>query len=468
MHPDEKAHGTPAALHRRIPSQGRSAMIVLCVGVDHQTAPLAMRERLAYSMAQAEQLYLDFAAGRFIDALPIEEVALLSTCNRVELYAAVPDERATPATTDAMWRFLWRGRDDAPGTIAPHGYALTGSHTERHLCRVAAGLESMLLGEAEVLGQVADAFALAQRARAIGSTLEALFNAALRAGRRARTATSIGRNPTSVSSVAVDLAAALAPDLRGRKVLVVGAGKMARIAAELLVARGEWTISIANRTLDDARELAERVHGYPIALEALANALADADLVIACSAAPRPILSEEMVRGAMRERAQRPLVLIDIAVPRDVDPAVRVIPGVRLYDVDELRPRVEESLARRREEIPGVEAIVEDEVRHLESRRHGAALLSIVDAWRGAAEDTRRREVQRALGAIPNGDAAVRESLERLSVILVKRLLDEPSRRLRAEAANGHAELYAELARRVFAIEHSEAPPPAQPIRAKA
>ena len=439
-------------------------MIVLCVGVDHQTAPLAMRERLAYSMGQAENLYLDLAAGRFIDALPIEEVALLSTCNRVELYGAVPDERATPATTDAMWRFLWRGRDDVPGAIAPQGYVFTGSDAERHLCRVAAGLESMLLGEAEVLGQIADAFALAQRARAIGSTLEALFNAALRAGRRARTATSIGRNPASVSSVAVDLAL----DLRGRKVLILGAGKMARIAAELLAARGEWTISIASRTLEDARVLAERVHGYPIALEALPNALADVDLVIACSASPTPIVSEELVRAAMCERADRLLTMIDIAVPRDVDPAVRLIPGVRLYDVDELRPRVEESLARRREEIPGVEAIVEHEVRQLAARRHGAALLSIVDAWRGAAEDTRRREVQRALGAIPDGDAAMRESLERFSVVLVKRLLDEPSRRLRAEAANGHADLYAELARRVFAIEHGEAAPPDQPIRAKA
>ena len=148
--------------------------------------------------------------------------------------------------------------------------------------------------------------------------------------------------------------------------------------------------------------------------------------------------------------------------------AVRIIPGVRLYDVDDLRPRVEESLARRREEIPGVEAIVEHETRQLAARRNGAALLSIVDAWRGAAEDTRRREVQRALGAIPDGDAAMRESLERFSVVLVKRLLDEPSRRLRAEAANGHAELYAELARRLFAIEHDEAAPPDQPIRAKA
>jgi glutamyl-tRNA reductase len=427
-----------------------------------------MRERLAYSMVQAERLYLDFATGRFIDALPIAEVALLSTCNRVELYGAVPNERATPATTDAMWRFLWRGRDDAPGAIAPQGYAFTGSHAERHLCRVAAGLESMLLGEAEVVGQIADAFALAQRVRAIGSTLEELFNAALRAGRRARTETSIGRNPASVSSVAVDLAAALAPELRGRKVLIHGAGKMARIAAEQLVARGEWTISIASRTLEHARVLAERVQGYPIALEALPQVLVDIDLVIACSASPTPILSDELVRAAMRERADRPLTIIDIAVPRDVDPAVRIIPGVRLYDVDELRPRVEESLARRREEIPGVEAIVEHEVGQLAARRSGAALLSIVDAWRGAAEDTRRREVQRALGAIPDGDAALRESIERFSVVLVKRLLDEPSRRLRVEAANGHAEVYAEFARRLFAIEHDEAAPSGQPIRAKA
>lgn len=443
-------------------------MIVLCVGVDHQTAPLAMRERLAYSMVEAEKLHLDFAAGRFGDALPINEVALLSTCNRVELYGAVPDERATPAITDAMWRFLWHGKDDAPDAIAPHGYAFTGSRAERHLCRVAAGLESIILGETEVLGQIASAVALAQRSRAIGSTLERLFNAALRAGRRARTATSIGRNPASVSSVAVDLAAALAPELRGRKVLILGAGKMARIAAELLVARGAWTVSIASRTLEDARALAERVHGEPIALEALPNAVADVDVVIACSASPTPILSEALVRAAMSERADRLLVILDIAVPRDVDPAVRMIPGVRLYDVDELRPRVEESLARRREEIPGVEAIVEQEVQQLATRRNGAALLSIVDAWRGAAEDTRRREVQRALGAIPDGDAAVREALERFSVVLVKRLLDEPSRRLRAEAANGHAELYAELARRLFAIEHGEEAPSGQPIRAKA
>ena len=443
-------------------------MIVLCVGVDHQTAPLAMRERLAYSTVEVEKLYVDFAAGRFGDALPINEVALLSTCNRVELYGAVPDERAAPAITDAMWRFLWRGRGDAPDAIAPHGYAFTGVHAERHLCGVAAGLESMILGETEILGQVADAFALAQRARASGTTLDALFQAAVRAGRRARTATSIGRNPASVSSVAVDLAAALAPELRGRKVLILGAGKMAQIAAELLAARGGWMILIASRKLADARTLAARVKGEPVAIEAMPNAVADVDVVITCSASPMPILSEDVVRAAMRGRADRPLALVDIAVPRDVDPAVRTIPGVRLYDVDELRPRVEESLARRRAEIPGVAAIVEDEVRQLTARRNGAELLSIVDAWRGAAEATRRHEVQRALGSIPDGDAAVRESLERFSVVLVKRLLDEPSRRLRAEAANGHAELYAELARRLFAIEHGAAAPPGRPIRAKA
>ncbi|MGQ0645997.1 MAG: glutamyl-tRNA reductase [Gemmatimonadaceae bacterium] len=443
-------------------------MIVLCVGVDHRTAPLEMRERLAYSMVEAEELYRNFAAGRFGDALPLHEVALLSTCNRVELYGAVPDERATAASTDAMWRALWRGKDGAPDAITPQGYAFTGSHAERHLCRVAAGLESMILGEAEILGQVVDAFALARRACASGPALEALSNAALRAGRRARHRTSIGRNPASVSSVAVDLAAALAPELHGRRVLILGAGKMARTAAELLVARGEWRISIASRTLESARALAERVHGEPIALDALPHTLADADLVVACSSSPAPILGDDLVRAAMRDRADRLLAILDIAVPRDVDPAVRLIQGVRLYDVDELRPRVAELSARRREEeIPRVEAIVEHEVQQLATRRSGAALLSIVDAWRGSAEDTRRREVQRAWRAMPDRDEAVRESLERFSVALVKRLLDEPSRRLRAEAANGHAELYAELARRLFAFEESEAAQ-SQPIRAKA
>lgn len=437
----------------------RGAMIVLCVGVDHQTAPLAMRERLAYSVTEGEALHRGFADGRFGDALPIVEFALLSTCNRVELYGAVPDQQAIAPCADAMLRFLLRGPVDGPGHAGLQSYVLVGPQAERHLCRVAAGLESMILGEAEILGQVADAFALAQRTGASGRTLEALSDTALRSGRRARSETSIGRNPASVSSVAADLAGVLALDLRGRQVLILGSGKMAQIAADRLMSRGEWKIRIASRTLEGARSLAERVHAEPVALDALSNVLSDTDLVIACSASATPILSDDLVRAIMDRRPDRPLAILDIAVPRDADPAVRLIPGVRLYDVDELRPRVEESLARRREEIPYVEAIVEDELGKLATHRNGAALLKVVDAWRCSAEDTRRREVQHALRAIPDGDEAARDALERLSVTLVKRLLDEPSRRLRAAAANGHAELYADLARQLFGEEHRDPTP---------
>ena len=440
-------------------------MIVVCVGVDYRTTPLAVRERTAFSIAEAKALLGDFAARRFGEALPLDELALLSTCNRVELYGAVRDESAITPGADAMLRLLSRARGDGsgdvPGDVAQLRYVVSGPDAERHLCRVAAGLESQILGEAEVLGQVADAFALARGEGATGPALEAICDAALRAGRRARTETSIGRNPASVSSVAADLALTLASSLHGRQLLLVGAGKMARIAAERLTARDVWTITIASRTLESAGALADRVGGEPIALDALPSALALADLVIACSAASEPIVSYALVRSAMRQRGDRPLVILDIAVPRDVDPAVRGIPGVRLFDVDELRPRVEASLSRRRSEIPRVAAIVEQEVQQLAARRHGAGLLNVVDAWRWSVEETRRREVQRALCALPDVDARVRESLERLSVSLVKRLLDGPSRRLRAEAANGHADVYAAFARRLFAGETGAEPSPA-------
>ena len=435
-------------------------MIVVCVGVDHQTAPLAMRERLAYSMSQAETLYLDFAAGRFIDALPIEELALLSTCNRVELYGAVPNERAASATTDAMWRFLWRGRDDAPGAIAPQGYAFTGSHAERHLCRVAAGLESMLLGEAEVLGQIADAFALAQRARAIGSTLEALFNAALRAGRRARTETSIGRNPASVSSVAVDLAAALAPQLRGRKVLILGAGKMARIAAELLVARGEWTISIASRTLEHARLLAERVHGYPIALEALPNALADVDQVIACSASPTPILGEALVRAAMRERADRPLTIIDIAVPRDVDPAAGSLDQVFLYNIDDLQSIVKENLARRSSEVQRAELIVREEVDRFRAWMQSREVVPTVIALRQRFEAIRLAELERLEPKLASLPPEARARVDEVTHLLIEKLLLTPTERLKGADDEAQAVAYADALNRLFSLTPARRDPP--------
>ena len=422
-------------------------MTVLCVGVDHSSAPLALRERLSFAAELGDRALADARTEMPL----VDECALLSTCNRVEFYvsaASSPDTVRDCASQLASFIARQKGVPVDDITSALRYYE--GEAAERHLCRVASGLESLVIGEAEILGQVADALARAQRLRTARVSLTALFETAIRAGKRSRLETALGHNPASISSVAVALADELAPNPTGNRALFIGAGKMGRIGVTRLCASGRWCVSVTSRTPQHAETLAAGRGVTSVPFAALDEALANADVVFTATSADTPIIDFSIVRRALGTQRRGALVFIDVAVPRNVDADVREFEGVSLYDVDDLRSRVALSLRQRREEVPAVESIITEELSALHQRVRGADLLRVVQEWRQTVEDTRRREVGELLARHPQVTPELSQHIEQLSVSLVRRLLDEPTRRLRAEASNGHAEAFAALAQRLF------------------
>lgn len=426
-------------------------MSLLALSITHHTAPVALRDRLTYSPGALAAALARAGCGRAEGLCPISELVILSTCNRLELYAVVPGSLGSEAAWTGLAEFMGETLGLKPGEFELHLVRRADGEAARHLCRVAAGLESMVLGESEILGQVADAHKAALSQRSTGPVLSALFLTAIRAGKRARTETAVGRNPASFGSVAAELATTVAGDLPGRCVAVVGAGRMARKAVTALRARGAGAMLVVNRTLAAGADLAREWGGEALSFERLPWALARADIVISSTSAPHTIIGAALVRQAMADRG-RPLVFIDIAVPRDVDPAVREIPAVHVFDLDDFQARLDRTSLERQQEVPRVEEIVAEEGRHFEEWLAGVDLLPVVGELRRKAEAVRREELARVLGSWPDLDEARRDRLDYFSRTLVNKLLHHPTERLRAEASNGHAVEYAQIVRALFGL----------------
>jgi glutamyl-tRNA reductase len=420
-----------------------------CSTLTHRDAPVSVRERLALSGAELDAVLDRAAAERGTPQAPAAEVAILSTCYRVEIYAAAP---SPPADALAEWFAAKIGLD--PDVPRPPFRRLADGEVIRHLFRVAAGLDSMVLGESEILGQVAAAGEAARLRGAAGPLLSRLFRAAVRAGKRVRRETAIGRNPASVSSAAVALAAALTGDLEGRSLVVIGAGPMARKAVAALRRRGVGRIVVVNRTPDAAATLAAEWGPGAEArgLDQLGAVLPEADIVISSTGAPEPIISVPVLRAALAGR-RRPLVVIDIAVPRDVAPAAADLSGLHLLDLDRLQGWIERGAEARRAEAPRAEAIVAVEAERFEAERPGEDGLPIVAELRREADALRREELRRLLSRLPQADAGLAERLDRFSRALTNRLLHRPTERLRAEAGNGRSEELARVTRELFGLE---------------
>lgn len=408
-------------------------MPVVCVGVSHHTASVALREPLAFAPTEHREFLTK--AARDVAEAGLAEVALLTTCNRTELYAASADvSHAFSAVPNRLPQLLaerWGGRDVQVDT---HLSAWVNTEAVRHLCRVAAGLDSLVIGEHEVLGQVAAAHELAVDERTAGPILDATFQAAVRAGRRARSETGIARHPSSVSSEAVRQLRSLWGDLATARVLIVGTGQAGKLAGDALRKRGARRLSVVGRTAAHADTLARAWQGVALPWHALEAALREADIVVSCTGAPHAVLTRELMESALRGReSARPLLVADIAVPRDVEPVVRSLPGVTVLDLDDVQRHVEENLAGRQLEIPAVEAIVEDEVQRFEEWRRGAELRPVLSAMWARGEAIRRRELEKALRALGPTTPEVRAELDALTRSLVNKLLDAPARRLREE-----------------------------------
>lgn len=412
-------------------------MHISLVGISHKTAPVAVRERFALNGDEV---------GRALALLKEahEGAAVLSTCNRTEVYLTGSSPVRDPAS---VIEALARARGQSPPEGGAPFYVRTGKEAARHLFRVAAGIESMVVGEAEILGQVRSAFASATAAGTHNAVLSRLFHSAIRVGRRARNETNIGRHAVSVSSTAVGLARKTVGDLSSSTVIVVSAGGAGKLTARSLAEAGVRQMLVTSRTFERARELASDLGAAPVPFNRLDWALGQADIVITSTGASEFLIGPELVR-ASRNGDGRPLLLIDIAVPRDVDPAVRALPGVHLFDIDDLRSVARENLNARRAEIQRVEAIVEQELERFLDWLRSLQVIPTIAALRKRAEAIRRAELERTLPRLNLSENA-RRRVEAMSEAIVKRLLHDPILRLKQE---GDGERYVPAVRELFCL----------------
>lgn len=419
-------------------------MPLICLGLSHHTAPLALREQLAYPPAALHAALARFGCGQDSRPGSLSELVILSTCNRTELYALhAADEAPEFAPLRA---FLAETRGVPTETLGTALYTLSGAAVVTHLCRVAAGLESMVLGEPQILGQVADARQQALAHGAAGPVLARLFLTAIRAGRRAQAETHIGRHAATFGAAAVRLAEVAVPGLAGSQVLVLGAGEMAELAVEALRARGVQRLTVVNRTLARAASLAERWQAQADTFERLPECLAAADIVITSTDAPHTIVSVELAATVLIERPGRPLLFIDLAVPRDVDPAVARLANARYFDLDDLQAYLDSARAERQSAVPAVEAIVAEEGQLFAEWQQSLAVAPLLAELRARAEAIRRAEVQKTLRQLPDLSPDEQKHVEALSQALVNKLLHAPTTRLRSD---GH---FAAAMRQLFAL----------------
>ncbi len=326
-------------------------MIIQLCGLNHKTAPIEVREKLSFSPSRAEE-----AVRLLHEDGEIREDLILSTCNRVEIYAVTP-AHASPIRLKA---FLSRFHGVEESAFVGHLYVHRGPEAVRHLFRVVTSLDSMVVGEPQILGQVREAYGIARRAGAVGEVLSRVFDEALRIGKVARSATRIGAGAVSIGSLSVEMAKRIFGSLEGITVLIIGSGKVSELTLRQLTGSGIGKVLVANRTFDRAQEMAARFRGEAIRFERLLEQMADADIVISSTNAPHLILHKASVEEVMERRGHRPLFLIDTAVPRDIAPEVKSIANVHLYNIDDLGRMREANLGERLKESPAVEAIIED------------------------------------------------------------------------------------------------------------
>jgi glutamyl-tRNA reductase len=427
-------------------------MYILCLGLNHTTAPLDVREKLTLEEEVVRIALARLACGHIVS--PLTELVLISTCNRIEMYAA--SNQLAFAELEA---FLSDISNVPVDQFRSQLYRFKDMDAIRHLFEVAAGLDSLVIGEPQILGQVTRALELARGQNTVGTILNRLFQAAIHTGKRTRTETAISRNAASVSSLAASLSERVVHKISEAQIVILGAGEMAELAVEALRKRGAQKILVVNRTLERAHALAQRWNAQTATFEHLHNALVSADILISSTGAPHTIISPEMVNETMKSRTERPLVLIDIAVPRDVDPDVATIPHVQLYNMDNLNAKLEQSLAERMAEVPRVKNILEEELELFEDYLKSLDMLPLIADLRQNAETIRQAELTKTLSRLPDLTEAERNHIEAMTQALVKKLLHAPTHRLRAEAASPRASEYAALARTLFNLSDERTQP---------
>ncbi len=418
-------------------------MRLFAVGVSHRTAPVELRECVDFARQGVDRALAALAArglGR--------ELVVLSTCNRAEVYAVTE----TDAPDGVFGRFMSDYHGVAYEALAAHLFVRRGADAARHLFRVAAGLDSLVVGEPQILGQVKEAFATANELKHTGALTNRLFHSAFAVGKRVRTETGLGEGAVSVSYAAIALAKKIFGDLTGLSVLILGAGEMAKLTGVHLQAQQVRQLTIASRTLATAESLARHLDGRAVPWSWLPDALASADIVISATGATEPVLTRARIEEVMRPRRSRPLFIIDIAVPRDVEPAAGDLDQVFLYNIDDLQAIVKENLARRASELARAEGIVSEEVDRFAAWMQSREIIPTVVALRERFEAIRQAELERLEPKLSGLPPEARARVDEITHLIIEKLLLTPTEQLKAVSDETMVVAYADALNRLFSL----------------
>jgi len=421
---------------------------IVIVGLNHRSAPIEVRESVAF-----ENAYLRDALARLHNYPSIDEGVILSTCNRVEVVAAAADRRT--AVNEISGFLSEQKAHRSLGAIDEHIYSYHGADAVRHLFRVAASLDSMVVGEPQILGQLKAYYDLARQAGTVGTILHRLFHRSFSVAKRVRTETGIGSGAVSVSSVAVDLAKRIFDRFDDKTVMLIGAGKMGDLMARHLQSHGVRSLMVTNRTFERAVELAERIHGNPIRFEDFPQYLKMADLVIGCTGAPEVLVDAAQVDKVLRERKQRAMFFIDIGDRRNFDAKINDLDNVYLYNIDDLKSVAEENLQGRSNEANKAEGIVQDEVQSFVRWVGSLEQVPTITALRQRFDDIRRRELEKSLGgSLKDLSEQQRSALEDMTTAMINKMLHGPISQLKSNSENGEeSTLYVAALKKLFDLE---------------
>lgn len=419
-------------------------MTLLAVGINYNTAPLSIRERLAFPAEILNASLQELSRQR-----KVIEAAILSTCNRTEFYCDLEENNQ-----QILIDWIADNRKLNSDEFIPYLYTHVDSHLIRHMFRVACGLDSMILGEPQILGQMKNAYLKANEAGTLGKHLGKLFQYTFAAAKKVRTDTAIGSSPVSVAFAAVRLAQQIFDNLADQTALLIGAGETIELTARHLYQHGAGRIIIANRTFDKAHALAAQFNGYAIALSELPTHLAEADIIVSSTASQLPILGKGRIESAIKKRRHKPVFIVDLAVPRDIEPEVDQLPDVYLYTVDDLQNTINESLHSRRQAAEQAEEIIDTQVQHFLAWFRSQGAQSTIKDFRMQAEKTRDEALGKALSALKNG-AAPEQIVNRLAHSLTNKLIHTPSAQIREAGANERHDLIA-AAREIFKLEETQ------------
>ena len=429
-------------------------MNLIALGINHNSAAVEVRERVAFAPEQVNEALVDAC-----EAAQVDEVVILSTCNRTELYAIVPEGSALADKAVQLIDWIANYHHLSAQELRQSAYHFEAQHALQHMIQVASGLDSMVLGEPQIFGQLKSAYAVAFDSGTVGSDLGRLFPRVFSIAKRVRTDTAIGENPVSVAYAAVDLAGHIFADLSQSNALLVGAGETVELVARHLIDAGVSRIVIANRTLGRARELAQKFGAEAVLLAEIPEQLLDADIVITSTASQLPILGKGAVEQALKARKHRPFLMVDIAVPRDIEPQVGDLRDVYLYSVDDLREIVDQNMRSRRNEATKADVIIEEGVRLYVDELRSLGAVDAVKEYRQMAEQLREQELQRAVRALSRGDDP-QQVVAQLARTITNKLIHAPTSGLKQASAEGRLDVLAS-ARKLLGLEGEREEPPA-------